>query len=224
MARQRSVFEIIGPVMVGPSSSHTAGAVRLGLLARAVFGGTPARAEIGLHGSFASTGSGHGTDLALIAGLLAHAPDDPAIRDARGLAAEAGLEVSFHEADLGQAHPNSASFVLSEAGGHSVTLQGSSLGGGDVVLTRIDSYDVDVTGELPLLLVSHLDRPGEVAAVTSVLAGEGVNIAAMHVSRERRGAGALMLIETDVPLSSGTVERISRAPGVTAVRTVPAIV
>jgi L-serine dehydratase len=223
MARQRSVFDIIGPVMVGPSSSHTAGAVRLGLLARAVFGGMPARAQIGLHGSFASTGRGHGTDLALTAGLLGLAPDELSIRDADHLAQTAGLQVTFTHIDLGQVHPNSASFELLGAEGRHVSLQGSSLGGGDVVLTRIDSYDVEVTGELPLLIVAHLDRPGEVAAVTAVLAEEGVNIASMQVSRERRGAGALMLIETDVQVRKAAIDRISLAPGVTGVQVVPSV-
>ncbi len=223
MARQRSVFDIIGPVMVGPSSSHTAGAVRLGRLARAVLGEAPVRAEIGLHGSFASTGAGHGTDLALVAGLLGLAPDDPAIRSALDMAPAAGLEVAFSGADLGRAHPNTASFVLTAANGHRVELQGSSLGGGDVVLTRIDAYEVEVTGELPLLLVFHLDRPGEVATVTSALAEEGMNIARMQVSRERRGAGALMLIETDAPVSGAVVDRIASAPGITGVRVVPAV-
>jgi L-serine dehydratase len=223
MARQRSIFDIVGPVMVGPSSSHTAGAVRLGRLARAVLGEAPHHADIGLHGSFASTGSGHGTDLALVAGLLGLAPDDLSIRHALELAAEADLDVSFQAVDLGQTHPNSASFVLTAADGRRVELQGSSLGGGDVVMTRIDAYDVEITGELPLLLVFHLDRPGEVAAVTSVLAEEGVNIARMQVSRERRGAGALMLIETDAPVTGKTVERIASASGITGVRVAPAV-
>lgn len=209
--------------MVGPSSSHTAGADRLGRLARAVLGEAPTHADIGLHGSFASTGAGHGTDLALVAGLLGLAPDDLAIRDAFSHAADAGLEVSFHTADLGETHPNTASFVLTAADGRTVALQGSSLGGGDVVLTRIDGYGVEVTGELPLLLVFHLDRPGEVAAVTSVLAEEGVNIARMQVSREQRGASALMIIETDAPVASTAVERISAARGVTGVRVVSAV-
>lgn len=223
MARQRSVFDIIGPVMVGPSSSHTAGAVRLGRLARAVLGQAPVSAEIGLHGSLASTGTGHGTDRALVAGLLGLAPDDPAIKSALEVAPAAGLEVEFAEVDLGQAHPNTASFVLTGADSHRVELQGSSLGGGDVVLTRIDAYEVEITGELPLLLVFHLDRPGEVATVTSVLAEEGMNIARMQVSRERRGAGALMLIETDAPVPGAVVDRIASAPGITGVRVVPAV-
>ncbi|HET6498249.1 MAG TPA: L-serine ammonia-lyase, iron-sulfur-dependent subunit beta, partial [Coriobacteriia bacterium] len=197
MTRQRSIFDIVGPVMIGPSSSHTAGAVRLGLLARSALGEQPVHAEIGLHGSFASTGPGHGTGLAIVAGLLGLAPDDPAITDSPRLASDAGLEVAFHTVDLGQSHPNSALFALTAADGRHMELQGSSLGGGDVVLTRVDAYDTEITGELPSLLVFHLDRPGEVAAVTAVLADEGVNIARMRVSRERRGANALMVIETD---------------------------
>lgn len=223
MARQRSLFDIIGPVMVGPSSSHTAGAVRLGLLARAVFGGTPHVARIGLHGSFASTGHGHGTDLALVAGLLGMAPDDLSIREALDIAARSGLAVEFAEVDLGVVHPNSVAFDLSGPGSPDVHLEGSSLGGGDVVLTRIDSYDVEVTGDLPMLLVAHLDRPGEIAAVSAALAEEGVNIAGMRVSRERRGAGALMLIETDVPASDSVLTRIAAAPGITGVRVIPAV-
>ncbi len=125
--------------------------------------------------------------------------------------------------DLGEVHPNTARIELSSADGRVVTLQGSSLGGADVVLTSIDSYDVELTGELPLLLIAHLDRPGEIAAVSAVLAEEGVNIARMQVSRERRGAGALMVIETDVPVGADAVERISGAPGITDVRVVPSV-
>ena len=223
MVRQRSVFDIIGPVMIGPSSSHTAGAVRLGELARAVFGGRPSSARILLHGSFASTGLGHGTDLALVAGLLGMGPDDPSIPEAMREAAEQGLQVSFETADLGEVHPNTAEFRLADADGRTMIVRGSSLGGGDVVVTDIDGFEVQVSGELPVTLVEHQDRPGEIAGVTGVLAEGGVNIASMQVSRERRGARALMLIETDVLVSAQTAELIGRLPGVTAVRIVPAI-
>lgn len=223
MTRQRSLFDIVGPVMIGPSSSHTAGAVRLGLLARAVFGGMPEAARIGLHGSFASTGHGHGTDIALVAGLLGLAPDDPRIRDAMRLAEESGLSVSFDEADLGEVHPNSARFELSGDGGRMMRIVGSSLGGGDVVVSAIDEFDVEMTGEFPTLLVEHQDRPGEIAAVTAILAEEGVNVASMRVAREARGARAMMVIETDAPVSDAAAERIGEAPGVSAVRRVAAV-
>jgi L-serine dehydratase len=223
MARQRSVFDIVGPVMIGPSSSHTAGACRLGELARAIFGGTPARARILLHGSFASTGPGHGTDLALVAGLLGMHPDDPRIPLALDLARETGLSVEFAEVNLGDAHPNSAVFELEDAEGRRMCVRGSSLGGGDVVVTEIDAFEVEATGELPLLVVDHVDRPGEIAAVTSVLAESHVNVASMQVSRERRGARALMLIETDAVVDRVTAERIARQSGVTSVRRVSAV-
>lgn len=209
--------------MIGPSSSHTAGAVRLGLLARAVFGAAPAAARIGLHGSFASTGHGHGTDLALVAGLLGMAPDDERIVDALRLAEGASLQVTFETLELPGAHPNTAVFDLAEEHGRSMRIVGSSLGGGDVVVTAIDDFDIELTGELPALLVEHQDRPGEIAAVTGLLADGGCNIAAMRVAREARGARALMLIETDAPVPDAVVEAVEAVPAVGAVRRVAAV-
>jgi L-serine dehydratase len=223
VARVHSMFEVIGPVMIGPSSSHTAGAVRLGRLARAVFGDTPARARITLHGSFASTGRGHGTDLALVAGLLGYAPDDERIRTADAEAHAAGLDVVFEDADLGEVHPNTARIELDSADGRTVTVQGSSIGGADVVLTGIDDFDVTITGELPVLVVEHHDQPGVIASVSAVLAEHGVNIASMEVSRERRGARALMVIETDQPVDAAAIGAVCRAEAVTSVRSVPAV-
>jgi L-serine dehydratase len=209
--------------MIGPSSSHTAGACRLGALALAVFGSAPRSAHILLHGSFASTGPGHGTDLALVAGLLGMRPDDPRIPRAFELAEKAGLSVSFAEADLGDAHPNTAVFELEDSEGQRMTVRGSSLGGGDVVVTEIDTFEVEATGDLPLLVVAHQDRPGEIAAVTRLLAENGVNVASMQVSRKRRGADALMLIETDAEVDAATAERIAAQSGITTVRRVPSV-
>lgn len=223
MARVHSVFEVVGPVMIGPSSSHTAGAVRLGGLARAVFGGTPARARITLHGSFASTGRGHGTDLALVAGLLGYAPDDERIRTADRHAKDAGLEVTFVDEDLGDVHPNTARIAMSANDGRTVVVQGSSIGGADVVLTGIDDFDVSISGELPVLVVEHNDRPGVVASVSAILAEHGANIASMEVSRERRGARALMVLETDHPVDDDTLAAVARADAVTSVRAVPSV-
>ena len=223
MSRQRSVFDIVGPVMIGPSSSHTAGACRLGELARAIFGDTPASAHIILHGSFASTGPGHGTDIALVAGLLGMHPDDERLPRAFALAHDAGLVFDIAEADLGDVHPNTAAFDMADSSGHHMTVRGSSLGGGDVVVTRIDGYDVEITGDLPLLVIGHLDRPGEIAAVTSILAETHVNVASMYVSRESRGANALMLIATDAEVDRVTAERLCKQPGVTSVRRISAV-
>jgi L-serine dehydratase len=223
MARQRSVFDIVGPVMIGPSSSHTAGACRLGELARAIFAETPSHARIVLHGSFASTGPGHGTHLALVAGLLGMHPDDPRLPNALELAAERGLVVEFAEEDLGDTHPNTAQFELTGADGQTMCVRGCSLGGGDVVVNQIDHFEVEITGDLPVLVVGHVDRPGEIAAVTSLLAESGVNIASMQVSRERRGANALMLIETDAEVDRVTASRIAKQPGVESVRRISAV-
>jgi len=223
MAHLRSLFDIIGPVMIGPSSSHTAGAVRLGALARAILGAVPATAEIELHGSFASTGRGHGTDLALTAGLLGMRPDDPRIRTAPELAIGCGMRVSFADADLGEVHPNTARITLRAADGSAVVVQGSSVGGADVELTQIDDFRVAITGELPVLIVEHNDRPGVIAAVSAILAAHAVNVASMEVSREMRGARALMVLETDQPVDTATVAEIEAAPAVTGVRVVPAV-
>jgi L-serine dehydratase len=221
VARVHSVFEVIGPVMIGPSSSHTAGAVRLGRLARSVLGGTPARARITLHGSFASTGRGHGTDLALVAGLLGYAPDDPRIRVADAEAEATGLVTAFEDDDLGEVHPNTARIAMTSSDGRTVTVQGSSVGGADVILTAIDDFDVAITGELPVLVVEHQDQPGVIASVSAILAEHGVNIASMEVSRERRGARALMVIETDQPVDARTVAAVADADAVTSVRAIP---
>jgi L-serine dehydratase len=218
----RSVFDILGPVMIGPSSSHTAGAVRLGLLARAIAGGTPETAHVELHGSFAATGRGHGTDLALVAGLLGMQPDDPRIPSALDAAAAAGMAVTLVDGDLGDAHPNSVRFTLTHEGVTSV-VEGSSVGGGEIELTRIGDFEVRANGRLPLLVVEHADRPGEIARVTSSITEDGANIAQMRVSRTRKGAAALMLIETDSPLSDSVVARIADSASVTHVQRIPAI-
>jgi len=209
--------------MIGPSSSHTAGAVRLGALARAIFGGQPESAEIVLHGSFASTGTGHGTDLALVAGLLGMSPDDPRIADAFAEASDAGMTVTFTSDDLGEVHPNTALLTLRGPDERVMLVQGCSVGGGDVLVTRIGEFDVEVTGELPVLVVAHHDQPGVIAGVTAVLAAEGVNVASMEVSRERRGANALMIIETDNPVGDRSLDELRKVAGVTGVRTVPAV-
>jgi L-serine dehydratase len=209
--------------MIGPSSSHTAGACRLGELARAIFAETPAHARILLHGSFASTGPGHGTDIALVAGLLGMHPDDPQLPFALDAARDAQLTVDFAEEDLGDAHPNTAQFMLTADDGREMCVRGSSLGGGDVVVNQIDHFEVELTGALPVLVVGHVDRPGVIAAVTSILAESHVNIASMQVSREQRGANALMLISTDAAVDRVTVERVAKQPGVTSVRQVAAV-
>lgn len=191
------LFDVIGPVMVGPSSSHTAGAIRLGRLARAAAGFTPVGAVIRLHGSFADTGRGHGTDRGLVAGLLGWATDDPRLLEVGEHARQAGLTVEFVRADLGRVHPNTARFLLEGPNGEHCEVQGSSVGGGAVLLTELDGWPVELQGLYDTLLVSHRDRPGALAAITGRLASFGLNIATMRVARQTRGGEAMATVELD---------------------------
>jgi L-serine dehydratase len=203
-----SVFDIIGPRMVGPSSSHTAGALRLGLLARGLLGRTPERARVGLHGSFATTYRGHGTDRAVAAGLLGMAPDDARIPRSLEVARERGLEVRFEPVDLGPgAHPATLAFDL-EADGERATMVGASVGGGSVQVTSVNGREVDLTGEYDTLIVLARDIPGTTASITHLLAERGVNIAFLEVSREKRGREATMLIEADHAIPDDVVEQV----------------
>ncbi|MCL6595222.1 MAG: L-serine ammonia-lyase, iron-sulfur-dependent subunit beta [Firmicutes bacterium] len=210
------VFEVLGPVMVGPSSSHTAGAARIGRAARAVLGAPPAYAHIALHGSFAATGRGHGTDRAIVAGLLGFSPGDPRLRQAFAYAAAAGLRFDFREADLGRVHPNTARIRLGDGRGREADVLASSVGGGRAVVLEVDGFDLRFDLARPTALVFHRDRPGAVAAVTAVLARHGVNIAAMQVARKERGGEALMVIESDGPFPPSAAVAIDALPEVSA--------
>ena len=194
-----SLLDIIGPVMVGPSSSHTAGACRLGLLARCLVGGTPERARIELHGSFARTGEGHGTDKAIVGGLMGFRPDDERIRDALGIAEREGLDYRFEKTTLGEEneiHPNTARMTL-ERGDRSSVMVGSSLGAGRVLVTQIDGYPVEVTGNYNTIVLVAEDVPGSVARIATILAEDGINIATLRLTRKERGGDAFMVIEVD---------------------------
>lgn len=192
-----NVFDIVGPVMIGPSSSHTAGAVRLGLMARAVLGEVPVRADIELAGSFAQTYRGHGTDKALVAGILGFRQDDERIPEALEIAARQGLDVRIETTDLKGVHPNTAVLRLIGVTGRVTHLRGASVGGGNILVTNIDGYDVELTGAYPALIAVHRDRPGVIAQVTQILSRYEVNIAFMRVSRKSRGETAMMIMELD---------------------------
>ena len=208
------VFDIIGPIMIGPSSSHTAGAVRIGRLARAIGRGSPRKVKIWLHGSFARTYRGHGTDLALVAGLLGLDTGDERIKTAFDLAREEGLEFTIAAADLGNVHPNTARLSVQTAEGIATVITGSSVGGGNVVITEVDGFPVDLTGEYHTFVILHHDEPGVVSKVTTILALDEVNIARMKTSRQRKGADALMVIEVDQPGSPHVIPAITKLPQV----------
>ena len=209
-----NIFDILGPVMVGPSSSHTAGAVRIGLIARRLLGGQPATAKITLSGSFAATGTGHGTDRALVAGLLGMKPDDINIPDSFALAVEQGLAFTFDKTELKEAHPNTAILQLSTAGGRELEVQASSLGGGRIMVNKLDGINVNFNGDSPTLIVHNLDQPGHVAEVTSMLSHKSVNIATMQLYRNHRGGYAVMVIETDQDIPAEALRWLSRLEGV----------
>ena len=209
-----NLFDILGPVMVGPSSSHTAGAVRIGRVARALLGQRPVRAQLLLHGSFASTGKGHGTHQALVAGLLGLAPDDSRVPESFSLAKEQGLEFSFGTCALRDVHPNSVLITLEGAEGGRLEVGASSPGGGRIRVFRVDGLDTSFNGELPTLVVHNSDQPGCVSQVTSVLANRGINVATLQLNRGGRGGSAVMVIQCDQPIPPEAGTEIRALPGI----------
>lgn len=209
-----NIFDIMGPIMVGPSSSHTAGAARMGFVGRKLLGFQPARADIGLHGSFAATGAGHGTDRAIVAGLLGMAPDDPDIPRSFQLAREARMEVNVHTVDLRDAHPNTAVMTLIGERGRTVVVNASSLGGGRIRVNSIDGMNAAFSGDLPTLIIRNQDKPGIVSEVTACLARQSVNIAGMQLYRDFRGGLSVMVLECDQPLSHEIIDAIQLLGGV----------
>ena len=208
------VFDIIGPVMIGPSSSHTAGAARIGRIARALLGERPVQAQIGLHGSFAKTYKGHGTDRALAGGILGMEPDDERIRDSLDIAREQGLEISFSPVHLDGAHPTTARVALTGESGRKVTLLGASVGGGSIHITQVNGMAVDVSGEHATLIVLHKDAPGTIAAVTEELSTRGVNICNFRLARAHKGGNAVMTIEVDGTVDADLNQCVEQLPNV----------
>ena len=211
------IFDIIGPVMVGPSSSHTAGAVRIGYIAGKLMGEPIAKAEILLYGSFLATGKGHGTRKALVAGLLGMKPDDMRIPDSFEIAKEHGIEVVFGESALRDAHPNTAQIFLTSVTGKNLEVVGESLGGSRINIAQIDGISTNFSGDYPTLVVHNMDQPGHVAEVTSMLAHKSVNIAAMQLYRAGRGGNSVMVLECDQEVAEEGINWLRHAEGVVKV-------
>ncbi|PKM96285.1 MAG: L-serine ammonia-lyase, iron-sulfur-dependent, subunit beta [Firmicutes bacterium HGW-Firmicutes-1] len=209
-----NVFDIVGPIMIGPSSSHTAGAVRIGKVARTLLNEEVAEAHILLHGSFAKTYRGHGTDKALVGGIMDMLPDDIRIRHSLELAAEEGIKISFEETVFDKAHPNTALIRLTGKSGKLVTVRGASVGGGNITINNINGLEVELSCQNTTLIVVHKDTPGTIAAVTSFVAENGVNIGNFRLSREERGGLAVMAIEIDGAENESLNEQISKLPNV----------
>lgn len=208
-----SLFEVIGPNMVGPSSSHTAGAVSMALLARKLFPAEIKKVEFTLYGSFAKTYRGHGTDRALLGGIMGFETDDLRIRDSLSIAKERNLDYHFSIGqNTGEEHPNTADIDMTGVNGERLFVRGVSIGGGKVKIVRLNQIDVDFTGEYSTLIISQTDRPGVVAHITKVLSEREVNIAFMRLFREEKGAKAFTVVESDERIPDEVVEQIRENP------------
>lgn len=207
-----NVFDIIGPVMIGPSSSHTAGAVRIGRIARKLLGKSPVSAHILLHGSFAKTYKGHGTDKAIIAGILDMYTDDPRIRNSFEVAKEQGMSYEFETGEIKDAHPNTARITLTAADNTTVQLVGCSIGGGNILVKEINNIDVSFSGQYATMIVLHKDAPGTIASVTEIFGNEGINICNFTMSRKKKGGLSIMTIEFDGVVKPDITEKIKNLP------------
>ncbi|PRR78565.1 L-serine dehydratase, beta chain [Clostridium luticellarii] len=219
--REYSVFDILGPIMIGPSSSHTAGAARLGKIASTIAGGKIKKVQFFLHGSFAKTYRGHGTDKALVAGILGMDPWDENLKNSIKMAEERNIQIEFIETDLGDVHPNTIKFVITRQDGKVSEITGSSIGGGNVVITEVDGDKIEFTGVYPTILINHVDVPGMVARVSEILYKYKINIAFMKVYRKSiRGADAAMVFEVDDFISEDIINEIRGLPNIHKVRAV----
>ncbi|MDO4535400.1 MAG: L-serine ammonia-lyase, iron-sulfur-dependent subunit beta [Clostridium perfringens] len=205
------VFDIIGPIMIGPSSSHTAGAARLGKVAKSICGHSKLKkVTFLLHGSFGKTYKGHGTDKALVAGILGMEPSDERLRNSLELAKKEGIEIEFKETDLGDEHPNTVKFLMTTVDNAHCEVMGSSIGGGNIKITEVNGNSLDFSGEYPTLIISHQDVPGVVCKVSEIVYKYNVNIAFMKVFRIEKGKSAVMIFELDNSLDEHIVEDIKK--------------
>lgn len=208
------LFDLIGPVMIGPSSSHTAGAARIGLATRMLLGEDIVSAEIGLHGSFAKTYRGHGTDRALVGGLMGMQVDDEQLRDSLALAQEAGISIHFQHITIRGAHPNTVRLTVTGVSGHVLVVEAASIGGGNIEIHKIDGLRVSFTGKENTLVIRHMDITGTIASITGALASRRVNIANMQDYRQQQGGEALLVMELDGIPDEEVRSAILTLPGV----------
>ncbi|MGM9986558.1 MAG: L-serine ammonia-lyase, iron-sulfur-dependent subunit beta [Bacillaceae bacterium] len=216
--KYKSVFDIIGPIMIGPSSSHTAGAARIGRMARTLFRKEPKTIDVYLYGSFASTYRGHGTDVAIIGGILDFDTFDERIPNALKLAEEKGISVHFHEEEAIPEHPNTTKIVMTDESDR-IEVMGISIGGGKIEIIELNGFKLKLSGIHPAILVVHEDRFGAIANVTNVLSKEKINIGHMEVSRKEKGQMALMIIETDSVVDDHVIEVLKEIDGIDQVIT-----
>lgn len=206
-----SAFDVIGPRMIGPSSSHTAGAARLGKVARKICGKEVKEVIFMLHGSFANTYKGHGTDKALVAGILGMEPNDRDLKKSMEIAEERGLKYEFIETDLGEAHPNTVKIMMIDINDNKTEIVGASTGGGSIKITEINGLVVEFTGEYPTLIVRQIDMPGVIAKVTKIMNTYNINIAFMRVFRREKGKDAFMIIKSDDSIPKEVIDLVRDA-------------
>lgn len=208
----QSVFDIIGPVMIGPSSSHTAGAVRIGKIVNSIFGEIPEKVTFQLYNSFAKTYQGHGTDKALVAGILGMDTDDPEIKNSLEIAHQKGIKLYWNILkDSNAPHPNTAKITVKK-GSKDMSITGVSIGGGNIEVTELNGFSVSLKMNTPTLIIVHQDIPGMIARVTDILSDYNINIAQMNVTREKAGEKAIMIIEVDSRDCQDAVKRVQAIP------------
>ena len=204
--KEYSIFDVLGPIMIGPSSSHTAGAARLGKVSREIVGENFNKVTFYLHGSFAKTYKGHGTDKALVAGVLGMGPSDERIKDSFEIANKQCLDFSFKETDLGYQHSNSVKIVFQKDNEESFYIIGSSIGGGTILITNINGTEVSLNGEYPALILKYQDKKGAISKISTMLSNANINIGTMKVTRERKIA--TMIVETDHKVNKNIIDKI----------------
>ena len=214
--KYKTVFDIIGPTMVGPSSSHTAGAVRIGLVARDLFNQLPNQVDIYLYGSFMETYKGHGTDVALVGGLLGYDTDDDRIQTSLEAAETAGMKVNFIEMAEERSHPNTAIINMRNTE-KEISVEGVSIGGGKIEVVAINGFNIAISGNYPALLVFHKDTFGTIGKVAKILGDSSINVGSMQVSRKEKGDQALMTCELDDAVNKDIIEKIKIVDGVVTV-------
>lgn len=213
--KEISVFDIIGPCMIGPSSSHTAGALRIALLARNLVKEQISKVTFTLYGSFSRTYRGHGTDRALVAGVLGFQTEDSRIRDSFAYAGAAGLEYEFIvDKDTRMPHPNTVDIVLEDTVGNQARVRGESIGGGAAVITRINGIEVSFSGEYSTIVIEQKDEPGVLAYITRCFSDYGVNIAFSKVFREQKGENAYTIIEADNEITGDIVAKLEESKSI----------
>jgi L-serine dehydratase len=209
--RKVSILDVMGPVMVGPSSSHTAGTARLGRVAREILEEDPVAVRFVLHPPLAATYRGHGSDFALVGGSIGLSVDDPRIPEAIRIAEQMGVTIEFTEEDMGDVHPNTVRVEI-QGRTREAEITGSSIGGGVIEVFKLNGFQTRFKGDSPTLLLFYRDRPGMISEVTRVIAEEGINIASLSCSRKQRGKDAFMQIDIDSPLSASALQRICALP------------